>query len=123
MSSNHIPGNKNEHGVYTPHEELELYRKGGGRRAAIDLVETPEGWRSYRGFAFFTGNWWGSTGPITDRCQPRPTREDAIREQIERFRRDFAKITDDGMQREAREIIAWAESLVPEQMDLFGAAA
>ncbi|AIT81255.1 hypothetical protein [Novosphingobium pentaromativorans] len=121
--SNWLPGTKNDCGVYCPHEELKLYRKGGGRRAAIDLVETPEGWRSYRGFSFFTGSWWGSTGPITDDCQPHPRREDAIREQIARFHRDFAKLTDPSMQREAREIIEWAESLVPDQMDLFGAAA
>ncbi|CDO34547.1 hypothetical protein [Novosphingobium sp. KN65.2] len=120
--SDWLPGTKNAHGVYRPHEEIELHSKGGARRAAIDLVETPEGWRSYRGFSFFTGNWWGSTGPITDACQPHPTRDDAIREQVARFHSDFEKLTDPSMQREAREIIAWAESLIPDQMDLFEAA-
>lgn len=114
-----LPGSKNANGVFRPHEELELHRKGGGRRAAVDVVCTPEGWRSSRAFSFFTGSWWGSCGPITDRCEAHTTREDAIREQIERMRREFAGLTDPSMQREAREIVEWAESLCPDQLNLF----
>lgn len=116
------PGTKNENGVYCPHETLELYRKGGGLRAEIALVQTTEGWRSKRGFSFFTGDWWGSSGPITDHGTAHPTREDAIKEQVDRMHREFVRITDASQQREAREILAWADAvLAPEQMDLFAA--
>lgn len=115
------PGTKNENGVYRPHETLELLRKGGGLRAEIALVQTPEGWRSKRGFSFFSGNWWGSSGPITDHCAPHSTREAAIREQIDRMHREFEHIDDASQQKEAREILAWADGLLPAQKDLFAA--
>lgn len=116
------PGTKNPHGAYRPHEVLDLrYKTGGTPRAEISLVQTREGWRSKRGFSFRTGDWWGSSGPITDHCTPHPTREEAIREQINSLHNDFAKIKDAAQQREAREILAWADSLLPAQKDLFAA--
>jgi hypothetical protein len=116
------PGTKNAHGVYCPHEVLELrYKVGGVPRAEIALVQTRKGWRSKCGFSFRSGDWWGSFGPITNHCTPYPTREDAIREQVNRMHNEFAKIKDTGQQREAREILAWADSLLPAQRDLFAA--
>lgn len=121
------PGTKNENGVYCPHEALSLKRESKGwrgcNRADVALVQTPEGWRGKTGFQLFSGSWWGHSGPLTDYCPPYPTREGAIQHCAAQFHKDFAKLDDPAMQREAREIIAWAEALCPAQMDLFGAAA
>lgn len=113
------PGTKNENGVYCPHEELELYRPGGGWMAAIKLARTVDGWRAYRSFSFFCGNWWGSSGPITDHCTAHPTREAAIKEQVANLHRAFAKLDDPSMQKEAQMILEWADNLCPAQMEMF----
>ncbi len=115
-----LPGTKNKHGVYRASEVLDLYRKSGGMRAEIKLAQTPEGWRGNRGFNFMTGNWWGSSSPITDRDTLNPTREAAIRQQVDRLHADFANITEPAQQAEAREILRWADSLLSlKQTELF----
>ena len=69
----------NEHGVYTDREELRLFAKRGTiPLCEVRVADTAEGFRATACFAFQTGNWWGSSGPITDRDPPFPKREDAI---------------------------------------------
>jgi hypothetical protein len=120
-----IPGQKNENGVYCPTEVLRMERnvKGwrGVARVEIDLVQTDVGWRAARGFSFFTGSHWGAFGPIDDHCTPHPTREAAIAEQVARMRREWSKLDEPSMQREASEMLAWLDSLNPAQLDLFAA--
>ncbi|WP_260581226.1 hypothetical protein [Sphingopyxis sp. PET50] len=118
-----IPGQKNDHGVYCPTEVLRMERdkKGwcGVARVEIDLCESSDGWRGSRGFQFFSGDHWGSCSPMTDDGPLHPTREAAIKEQVERLHRDFANLDDPAMQKEAREMLEWADGLVPVQMDMF----
>jgi hypothetical protein len=126
-SDDWIPGQKNRNGVYCPTETLVLQRdvKGwrGCPRVEIDLVELPDGWRSSLNYSFFTGNHMGSASPTTDHDPLHPTRRDAIAQQVEKLRGICVRLTDDSMQREGREMLAWAESLIPNQLDLFGATA
>ena len=120
------PGTKNEHGVYCPHEVLRLpYEKKGWRgvdRVKIELVETPEGWRSEMSVAFFSGDFSYSGSAVSIHNKPHPTRRDAINEQVERLRYRLAKRVAPEMQGDVHKMLAWADSLNPDQMDLFGRA-
>lgn len=118
-----IPGQKNRNGVYCPTETLDMPRatKGwrGCHRVSIALAQTADGWRSHRSFSFFTGHCWGSGGPITDESPLHPTREAAIAEQVAHLRRQFAKLGIPSMQKEAAEMLEWADGLNPVQMEMF----
>lgn len=121
------PGQLSPYGVYTPTEVLLLQRaeKGwrGISRAEVRLALTADGWRASNAFAFFTGSQWGSWRPIYRTDPVHETREAAIKAMVERFHMEIGSVSEPGMQREAREIISWAESLCPAQGDLFGSVA
>lgn len=120
---NWAPGTKNGSGVYAPTEVLTLPHKRPGWRGCprveIDLVQTAEGWRSSLNFQFMSGTHQGQAHPTTDRCAVHPTRELAIKEQADGMRARFAKLSDASMRAEAREMIAWADGLIPAQRSLF----
>ncbi|HUD28935.1 MAG TPA: hypothetical protein VMQ93_08700 [Novosphingobium sp.] len=122
-----IPGKQNRNGVYCPTETLTLQRDAKGWRGCprveIDLVELPEGWRSSLNYSFFTGSHMGSASPTTDRDPLHPTRRAAIAQQVEKLRGVCARLIDESMKREALEMLTWADSLIPDQLDLFGEAA
>lgn len=121
------PGQLSPYGVYTPTEVLVLSRdeKGwrGVSRAEVRLALTAEGWRASRAYSFFTGSHLGSYRPIFGADPAHQTREAAIKAMVEAFHAELDGISDPSMQREAQEIIAWAEALCPAQMDLFGGKA
>ncbi|AYJ85764.1 hypothetical protein D3Y57_06995 [Sphingomonas paeninsulae] len=113
------PGQKNDCGVYTPHETLELPmpRKGwrGMPLADIDLVQTPEGWRSCFGYQFMTGDCCGRGSPLTDHDRAFPTRELAVSHSATALRKIAARRAD----REAKLVLEWLDNLEPVQADLF----
>lgn len=106
-------------------ETLSLPRDAKGwrgiDRANIRLSRTDEGWRSSLSFCFFRSEHWGQWRPIYLTDTVHPTREAAIKQQIAWMRERFGALENPAMQREASEMIAWAEALVPDQMELFAA--
>jgi len=122
----------NEHGVYTADETLELPRMVKGWRgvqlAEIRLADMGTHWIWATSFQMFSGDCWGSSSPLVDRdptplstCRA-PTREAAIELASAKLRRCLSGRADEG-DRDAREVIAWLGTLIPDQLDLFGAAA
>lgn len=110
----------NEHGVYQPTETLELpnpkSRWRGAPLAEIDLLELPDGWRSSIGAML---NASGRGEPITIRTAVHPTRDAALLHGIERLRKWLAKADEP----QVPMVLRWLDTLIPEQPDLFGAAA
>jgi hypothetical protein len=121
-----LPGTLNNAGVYCPTEVLRLPRdrKGwlGMDRCSIELCQTDEGWRSALNFQFFTGDLWGRGEPLSASGSVHATRAAAIGAKVEWMRARFANISG-GHEKEAREILAWADGLNPSQGDLFGSLA
>ncbi len=122
----------NENGVYQADETLELPRavKGwrGGPIAEIDLADMGTHWIWSTGFQMWGGDMWGSSSPLMDleptpfsTCRA-PTREAAIELASAQLRKNLAKRAEEG-DRDARAVIAWLDTLIPDQLDLFGAAA
>ncbi len=122
---------KNKHGVYEDHDDYRLMDS----RARISLAEvrvadTGSGWRARACFSFTTGNWWGSSGPITDRDPPFAAKEQAVAHAAAEL---FAQLSaapshaiEASMEPQHRKILAWLTSLAiaaperkPEQMELF----
>lgn len=120
------PNTKNDHGVYCPCERLTLRRKSGMTAlplAEIRLAETPDGWRGATSFNLSTGSLLGSSRPITDHSAPHGNRNEAVKSCTDYLIGQLSNLSDADGGREAREIIAWANSLCPAQLDLFGDAA
>lgn len=117
----------NEHGVYTADETLELPRtvKGwcGMGLAEIKLANLGTHWIWEAGFQMHSGDFWGRGGPLTDHETYRaPTREAAIAAASVDLRKCLSKRAAEG-DRDASSVMAWLDALVPNQLDLFGAAA
>lgn len=116
----------NEHGVYPDQELLRLPRdkKGwqGIPRAEIALARCEDGWRAAHSYAFFTGSHLGSFRPIKASNAVHSSREAALAAEIAAFCRNVAGVQGEAsMLREAQEMLAWAEGLIPAQGDLFSA--
>ena len=110
----------NEHGVYQPAETLALPnpRPGwkGGPLAEIDLIELPDGWRSAIGAMLASS---GRGEPLTARPPAYASREEAIQGGIDKLRRWLATSNE----AQAPVVGRWLDTLIPDQPDLFGAAA
>lgn len=116
----------NEHGVYEADEALELPRprKGwrGGPIAEIRLADLGTHWIWATGFQMWGGDMWGSSSPLMDSEAYRaPTRQAAIDLASEQLRKSLVKRAADC--RDARAVMEWLDTLAPDQLDLFGAAA
>jgi hypothetical protein len=118
----------NEHGVYQPDERLSLPRKAGADTAYITLADMGTHWIWATGFQIWGGDFWGSSSPLMDleptpfsSCRA-PTREGAIQMASAQLRKSLSKRADEG-DRDATAILVWLDSLIPDQLDLFGAAA
>lgn len=122
----------NKFGVYQPDETLELPRpdKGwrGGPIAEIDLADMGTHWIWSTGFQMWSGDMWGSSSPLMDleptpysTCRA-PTREAAIELASAQLRKNLTKRADEG-DRDARAVLTWLDTLIPDQFDLFGSAA
>jgi hypothetical protein len=121
----------NEHGVYEADETLALPRpvKGwrGGPIAEIRLANLGTHWIWATGFQMLTGNCWGSSSPLMDleptpfsTCRA-PTRQAAIELASAQLRKSLSPCAAE--YREARAVLEWLDTLIPDQLDLFGAAA
>ena len=110
----------NEHGVYQPTETLALPNPRPGWRGAplaeIDLLQLPDGWRSAIGAMLANS---GRGEPITVRNTVHGSREAAILAAIGRLRAWL----DSSGEAQAPVVSRWLDSLIPDQPDLFGAAA
>lgn len=98
-------------------EFLELTSKRG-RLAYIRLGDHDGRWFFALGHQQFTGDHWGSGGPLGF-TQGRPrrdfdTRDDALTAAIAHARDRWS-----GREREMAEHFAWLDTLIPEQPDLF----
>lgn len=118
----------NEYGVYQPDERLSLPRRDGADTAYITLADMGAHWIWATGFQIWGGDFWGSSSPLMDleptpfsTCRA-PTREAAIQLASSQLRNSLSKRADEG-DRDARAVMAWLDSLIPDQMELFGAAA
>lgn len=117
----------NEHGVYAADEILDLPRavKGwcGMGLAEIRLVDLGTHWIWATGFQMHSGDFWGSGGPLTNHDPYKaPTREAAIEAASANLRKSLSTRAEGG-DRDASAVMAWLDSLIPNQLDLFGAAA
>lgn len=120
----------NKHGVYTePTEHLFLPRNVKGWRgvntADIKLADLGTHWIWATSFQMYGGDCHGSSSPLMDIETPvrtcrAPTREAAIAAASDELRRRMEPKTDVA---DARAVLAWLDSLNPDQLDLFGAAA
>lgn len=118
----------NEHGVYEPDERLCLPRSDRADFAYITLADMGTHWIWATGFQMWSGDFWGSSSPLMDleptpfsTCRA-PTRKAAIQLASERIRRQLSDRAAEG-DRDAVAVMAWLETLIPAQLDLFGAAA
>lgn len=117
----------NENGVYQADETFELPRavKGwcGVALAEIRLADLGTHWIWETGFQLHSGDFWGSGGPLTNHERYRaPTREAAIEAAATNLRKSLGARATEG-DKDASAIMAWLETLIPAQLDLFGAAA
>lgn len=120
----------NEHGVYEADETMELPRAVKGWQgmgiAEIKLADLGAYWIWATGYQMFTGNWEGAFSPLSD--HPRfaenrmPTREAAIEAASAYLRKRLGSRAVEG-DADARAVMAWLDCLIPNQLDLFGAAA
>lgn len=122
----------NEHGVYTADEALHLPHaaKGwrGGPIGEIRLADLGTHWIWATSYQMHSGNWEGASSPLSDH-EPTPfsnhrapTREAAINAAGTELRRRLQKRVDE-RDRDACAVVAWLDTLVPDQLDLFGAVA
>lgn len=122
----------NEHGVYTADEVLELPRPVKGWRgmglAEIRLADLGTHWIWATGFQMHSSDFLGSSSPLTNH-EPTPysncraaTRQDAIAAASANLRKSLSKRAAEG-DRDAAAVMAWLDTLIPNQLDLFGAAA
>ncbi len=115
----------NENGVYTADETLELPRPKKGWNgvpiAEIDLVDLGTHWLWATGFQLWGSDFWGASSPLCDRDGYRSeSREAAIASASAYLRRKVGSRVSECT--DARAIIAWIDALIPDQLDLFGAA-
>lgn len=110
----------NANGVYSPTETLALPNPKANWRGAplaeIDLLSLSDGWRSAIGAML---NASGRAEPLTIRTAVHTTREDALLFGIERLRAWLARADEP----QVPMVLRWLDTLIPEQPDLFGAAA
>ena len=122
----------NEHGVYEADETLELPHKAkgwrGGPIAEIRLADLGTHWIWATSHQMHSGNWEGASSPLHDH-EPTPysdhrapTREAAIRAASAQLRGRL-KARADESDRDACAVMAWLDTLIPDQLDFFGAAA
>lgn len=117
----------NEHGVYQALERLELpprpvKGRKGGPIAEIDLAFIGPHWIWATGFQLWGGDCWGASSPLCDRDNYRAgSREAAIDAAATYLRRKIGPRA--GECRDAAAIVGWLDTLIPDQLDLFGAAA
>ncbi|WP_108459158.1 hypothetical protein [Devosia naphthalenivorans] len=120
----------NEHGVYDADEKLALpYPKKGWRGsplADISLADLGTHWIWATGYQMHSGNWEGAGSPLSDheawaerRCASRAAAIAAASDYL----RGRLQSRADGGDRDASAVCAWLDSLIPNQLDLFGAAA
>lgn len=118
---------RNEHGVYEADETLELARPVKGWRgmglAEIKMADLGTHWIWETGFQMHSGDFWGRGGPLTNHEPYRaPTREDAIRAASADLRKSLSERAGSG-DADARAVLVWLDTLIPDQLDLFGAVA
>jgi hypothetical protein len=121
----------NEIGVYEPDERLSLSRPvknwRGGPLGEIRLANLGTHWIWATSFQLWSGDCWGSSSPLMDvdhtphTNHRAPTRETAIEAASARLRKSLSDRATSC--RDARAVIEWLDTLVPDQLDLFGAAA
>lgn len=116
----------NEHGVYEADEIIELPRavKGwrGGPVAEIRLANLGPHWIWATAYQMHGGDWSGKGSPLMDTPSDwAPTRRDAIEAAIAELRDHLAPRTEHC--RDALYVIAWLDTITPNQLDLFGEAA
>lgn len=118
----------NENGVYQPDERLCLNRRDGADFAYITLANMGTHWIWATGFQMWSGDFWGSSSPLMDleptpysTCRA-PTREAAIELASAELRKSLSDRAAAG-DRDASAVVAWLDTLFPDQFDLFGAAA
>lgn len=117
----------NEHGVYTDREELRLFtKKGAIPLCEVRVADTAEGFRATACFMFQTGNWLGSSGPITDRDPPFARREDAIAHAAGHLAEKLASAknaVEPSMEGQRAQIVEWLTGLArgPDQLEMFAA--
>lgn len=120
----------NEHGVYDADETLELKRdvKGwkGSPLAEIRLADLGTHWIWATSYQMHSGNWEGAGSPLSDneawaerRC---PDRESAVRAAISYLTGRSGRRAEEG-DRDGAAVVAWLNTLIPNQLDLFGAVA
>lgn len=117
----------NQHGVYVDHDDLRLMEgKTRIALAEIRVAETPGGWRAATSFMFTTGNWWGSSSPITDRDPAFNSRDSAISHAAAELSRRLTEAprhaVEATMEGQRKKIIAWLASLMmsePQQLEMF----
>jgi hypothetical protein len=116
----------NRHGVYVDHDDLRLMEgKTRIALAEIRVAETPGGWRAATSFMFTTGNWWGSSSPITDRDPAFASRNGAVSHAASVLTKRLSDAprhaVEPTMEGQRKKIIAWLASLMmsePQQLDL-----
>lgn len=114
----------NQHGVYEAQERLVLARDTKGWRglptAEIEMCQLPEGWLWATSFQLMQGDCCGSASPLSlNHGRLAPSREVAIEAAVAHLSARMAK--QDGQ--DARRIVAWLETLQPDQLDLFASLA
>jgi hypothetical protein len=119
---------RNQHGAYTPDETLSLPRAvknwRGVNAADIELANLGAYWIWASSFQLYGGDHLGNGTPLIDddhrfRAVRQPSRDAAIAAACKHLReRMTGRDSTD-----ARAILAWLDTLQPDQFDLFGAAA
>src|SRR5690606_9938065 len=113
-------------------ETLELPRMVKGWRgvptAEISLADMGSHWIWTTSFQMHSGDFWGSSSPLMDleptpvpTCRA-PTRAAAIEAASAKLRKCLSGRADEG-DRDASAVITWLDTLIPDQLDLFGAVA
>lgn len=120
----------NDHGVYEADETLELPRAVKGWRGAplaeISLADLGAHWIWATSYQMHSGDWAGAASPLSDHeawaNHRAADREAAIRNASEYLGGCLANRATEG-DRDARAVMDWLDTLIPDQLDLFGAAA
>ncbi|MEN2749325.1 hypothetical protein [Sphingomonas sp. T9W2] len=100
--------------------------KGRVPLAEVRVAKTAAGWRATTGFSFTTGNWWGSSSPITDRDPVFPDRASAVAnvaaKLADRLSSAPRHAIEPSMEGQRAKIVAWLVGLShrqPEQFEMF----
>lgn len=117
----------NAHGVYVDHDDIRLVDgKGRVPLAEVRVAKTAAGWRATTGFSFTTGNWWGSSSPITDRDPVFPDRASAVANAAAKLADRLSSAPrhaiEPSMEGQRAKIVAWLVGLSnrqPEQFEMF----